>query len=62
VAIAGYPTRYAPWLLCLATLAAGAGTLPGTAAGLGAEVVYTTITVAGVAILVAAGGRAPGAT
>jgi len=57
VAMAGFPARHAPWLLCLAMLAAGVGTLPGTAAGLEVEVVYTTITVAGVALLLAAGGR-----
>jgi hypothetical protein len=48
--------RDAPWLVCLAALAAGVGTLPGTAAGLGAEVVYTTVTVAGLAVILAAGG------
>ena len=58
-AVAGYLGRGdAPWLLCLAALAAGFGTLPATAAGLGAEVVYTTVTVAGLAILLAAGGSA----
>jgi hypothetical protein len=56
-AVAGYLARGdAPWLVCLAALAAGIGTVPGTAAGLGAEVVYTTVTVAGLAVLLAAGG------
>jgi hypothetical protein len=47
--------REATWLSCLAALAAGVGALPATAAGLQGEVVYTTLTVAGVAVLLAAG-------
>jgi hypothetical protein len=46
--------REAHWPGCLAALAAGIGVLPGTAAGLNAEVVYTTLTVAGLALLLAA--------
>jgi hypothetical protein len=42
---------------CAAVLAAGYGAWPAAVAGLRAEVVYTTLTVAGIAVLLAAGGR-----
>ncbi len=45
------------WLRCAVMLAAGYGVWPATVAGLRAEVVYTTLTVAGLAVLLAAGGR-----
>jgi hypothetical protein len=48
--------RELAWLSCLAALAGGIGALPATAAGLEGEVVYTTLTVAGLAVLLAAGG------
>jgi len=47
-------SRRAAWLWCLAGLAGGIGALPGATAGLQAEVVYTTLTVLGVAALLAA--------
>jgi hypothetical protein len=46
--------RAGRWPACLAVMAAGLGVLPGTAAGLKVEVVYTTLTVAGLALLLAA--------
>ena len=49
--------RELAWLRCAALLAAGYGVWPATVAGLRAEVVYTTLTVAGLAVLLAAGGR-----
>jgi hypothetical protein len=57
--IAGGAEHLAPrrpsWLWCPAALAAGLGALPATAAGLEAEVVYTTLAVAVLALLLAAG-------
>ena len=47
--------REAAWPWCLSALAAGLGALPATTAGLEGEVVYTTLTVAGLAVLLAAG-------
>ncbi len=49
--------RELAWLRCAVMLAAGYGVWPATVAGLRAEVVYTTLTVAGLAVLLAAGGR-----
>ena len=43
------------WLPCLSALAAGVGVLAATTAGLKSEVVYTTVAVAGLALLLAAG-------
>lgn len=51
-----WPGRLA-WVRCGAALAAGYGVWPATLAGLGAEVVYTALGVAGMAVLLAAGGR-----
>jgi hypothetical protein len=42
------------WLPCLSAIAAGVGALPATTAGLEGEVVYTGVTVAGLALLLAA--------
>ena len=46
--------REVAWLSCLSALAAGVGALPAAVAGLEGEVVYTTLTVAGIAVLLAA--------
>jgi hypothetical protein len=48
-----FSPRAALWLRPAAALAGGIGTLPATMAGLGREVVYTTLAVVGVAILLA---------
>jgi len=55
--VALIPRREAAWVGCAAVLAAGYGAWPAAVAGLRAEVVYTTLTVAGIAVLLAAGGR-----
>jgi hypothetical protein len=49
-----FTPRGRAWLACLAALAAAVGLLPATAAGLRVEVVYTALTVAGAAALLAA--------
>jgi hypothetical protein len=55
--VAHIPRRELVWVLCAVVLVAGYGAWPATVAGLRAEVVYTTLTVAGIAVLLAAGGR-----
>ena len=55
--LASHTGREVAWLRCTAILAAGYGVWPATVAGLGVEVVYTTLTVAGLAVLLAASSR-----
>ena len=49
--------RHLVWVRCLTALVAGYGVWPAAVAGLRAEVVYTALTIAGIAVLLAAGGR-----
>ncbi|HET7422301.1 MAG TPA: hypothetical protein VFJ92_01995 [Gemmatimonadales bacterium] len=49
--------RHLVWVRCLTALVAGYGVWPAAVAGLRAEVVYTALTVAGIGVLLAAGGR-----